>query len=117
MKIRLLMTTVLLAATQMAIADFQMETLVRSVELSPSNIILPASTNGMVTYRPCAAKCEVEYERARLTEATRFRVGGKGVKFEDFRTKFTAIRTDANSYALISVDTKTKTVTSIDIAP
>jgi hypothetical protein len=111
------MATMVLAASPAAIADFEIETLVRAVELSPSNIILPASTNGMVTYRPCAGECEAEYQRARLTDETRFRVGGRAVKkFDDFRVQFAALRSDPNSYALISVDTKTKTVTSINIA-
>lgn len=106
----------MLAASQATIAEFEIVTLVRAVELSPSNMILPATTNGMMTYKPCAGECDDEYERARLTAETTFSVEGKSVKFDDFRVKFAAIRKEEDSYALLSVDTKTKTVTNVDIA-
>lgn len=105
-----------LALCQPAVADFEIVTLVNAVETSPSNIILPSSLNGMVSFRPCAGECDVEYSRARLTEGTTFAVDGKAVKFEDFRKAFAVIRGTDDSYALVSYDTKTKTVTSIDVA-
>ena len=75
---------------RLAFAERVIVTEVDAVELSPSNIILPGSVNGMMTYRPCAGDCEVEYERARLTDATRFVVNGEAVKWEDFRVDFTS---------------------------
>ncbi len=116
MNIRTLFAVLILAAGQPAIADFEIVTLVRAVELSPSNMILPASTNGMMTYRPCADECEEDYERARLTPETTFSISGKAVKFEDFQQEFAIVKNIEDSYALLSVDTKSKTVTSIDIA-
>ena len=102
---------------QPAIAAFEIVTLVNAVETSPSNIILPSSTSGMVSFRPCDEECDaVEYRRARLTDATKFAVNGKAVKFEEFRKAFAAIRGTEDSYALVSYDTKSKTVTSIDVA-
>ena len=105
-----------LALSQTAYADFKIVTLVNAVETSPSNIILPSSTNGMVSFRPCDDGCEKKYERVQLTEATSFVVDGKRVNFEDFRNAFAVIRGSEDSYALVSYDTKTKTVTSIDVA-
>ncbi len=105
-----------LALSQAAIADTETLVLVNAVETSPSNVILPASTNGMMSFRPCGKGCEREYERARITEGTRFVVDGKAVNFEDFRNAFAVIRGKDDSYALVSYDTKTKTVTSIDVA-
>lgn len=116
MKIRMMIATMLLASGQLAIADFEIVTQVRAVEMSPSNMILPASTNGMMTYKPCAGECEMDFERARLTPDTRFSVAGEAVKFAEFQTRFATIRSAKDSYALLSVDTTTKTVTSIDIA-
>ena len=105
-----------LALSQPAVADNETLVLVNAVETSPSNIILPGSTNGMMSFRPCGKGCEKEYERARITEGTRFAVDGKAVNFEDFRNAFAVIRGTDDSYALVSYDTKTKTVTSIDVA-
>lgn len=96
--------------------DFKIVTLVDAVETSPINIILPATTNGMMTYRGCSEECDKEYERARLTDNTTFTVDGKKVKFDDFRQVYAEIRSLENSYALVSVDLKLGTVTNIDLA-
>jgi hypothetical protein len=116
MKIKTLLITVALACCPPVLAEFEMVTLVNAVELAPANIILPASGNGMVTYRPCAEKCDEKHERARLTADTSFTVEGKTVKYEEFRKVHAEIRSSADSYALISVDVARITVTSIDLA-
>ena len=95
--------------------EHTLETLVLATELSPANIIFPQSMNGMMTFRPCAEECDEEYERARITDSTRYTVNGRGVTFEDFRKDFAVIKGNDDSYALVSVDTKTKTVVSIQI--
>ncbi len=115
MKTRTIIAAFALLFTQSVFADRVIVTEVEAVELSPSNIILPGSVNGMMTFRPCAGECEREYERARLTETTSFVVNGETVKWEDFRVDFTTIRSADDSYALISVDLRTNTVTSIRI--
>lgn len=115
MKIRILAVLAMLAVARMAAAEFEIVTQVRATELSPSNIILPSTTNGMMTYRPCAGECDADYKRARLTNATRFSVAGRPVKYADFLREFSLIKNGKNSYALVSVDLKTKTVTGIDI--
>ena len=102
--------------SQAAIAEKTLVTLVDAVETSPSTIILPASVNGMMTYKSCPGECDREYERARLTADTTFKVDGKRVKFEDFRKEFDRIRKSEDSYALVSVDTKERTVVGINIA-
>ena len=105
------------AALFVAPAAFaQIVTLVRAVELSPSNIIMPASVNGMVTFRPCAGECDTEYDRARLTAETQFVLDGKQVRFADFSRDFGVARKSRDGYALISVDTKTRTVKRIEIS-
>jgi len=116
MKIKTLLITVALACCPPVLAEFEMVTLVNAVELAPANIILPASANGMVTYRPCAEKCDEKHERARLTADTSFTVEGKTVKYDAFRKVHAEIRSSADSYALISVDVARITVTSIDLA-
>ncbi len=79
MKTRTVLTALALLFTQSAFADRVIVTEVEAIELSPSNIILPGSVNGMVTFRACEGECDAEYRRARLTDATRFVVNGQAV--------------------------------------
>ncbi len=116
MPIRKSLLLLAMACCAPAFAEFQIVTLVNAVETSPSNIILPATTNGMMTYRGCSEECDKEYERARLTDSTSFTVNGKAVKFDDFRLVYAEVKQLENSYALVSVDTRTGTVTSINLA-
>ncbi len=116
MKIKTLLIITALALCPPVLAEFEIVTLVNSVETAPANIILPASVNGMVSFRPCAEKCDEKYERARLTADTNFTVEGKSVKYEELRKVHAEIRSSADSYALISVDVARITVTSIDLA-
>jgi len=112
---RILTVVAALAVAPIAAADLEIVTQVRAIELSPSNMILPGTTNGMMTYRPCAGECDKDYKRARLTDATRFSIAGKPVKYADFLKRLALIKNGAESYALISVDLNTKTVTGINI--
>ena len=116
MKIKTLLIVIALACCPPVLAEFEMVTLVKAMETSPTNIILPASANGMVTYKPCAEKCDEKHERARLTADTNFTVEGKTVKYEELRKIHSEIRNTAESYAFISVDVARLTVTSIDIS-
>lgn len=93
----------------------QNRTVVAAIEMSPSNIILPGSAVGTMTFKPCADECKAEYKRARLTEDTKYTVNGKAVKFDDFRREFATIKLDSRSYALVRYATTTKTVRNIDI--
>ena len=111
LKIALFTTLIVFSAGAAA----QLVTLVKATELTPSNIIFPQTTNGMMTFKSCAEECDKEYERARLTADTQYTVNGRGVKFEDFKRDLANFRSSRDSYALVSVDTKTKTVVSIQI--
>lgn len=116
MKFRIFAAVLALCAAPTSFADFEIVTQIRAMELSPSNMILPASTNGMMTYRPCADECDIDYDRARLTPETVYSIDGKTVRFEDFQSEFAVIKGTKSSYALLSVDVNNKTVTSINIA-
>ena len=116
MKIKTLLFVIALAGCPLALAEFEMVTLVSAVETAPANIILPASVSGMVTFKPCAEKCDEKYERARLTSDTVFTVEGKTVKYEELKKVHAEIRSATESYALISVDVARITVTRIDLA-
>ena len=113
-----LLATLALGTGAALAAPAQLVTQIEAIELSPSGIILPGSVNGMVTFRICKATdadCDKEFSRARLTPETRFIVGEKAVRFDDFRQDFANIRSRKNGYALVSVDKKSNTITSIQI--
>lgn len=114
MTVRTLLTVLLLMAFQPALA--QLKTVMNAVETAPSNIILPGNTNGMVTFRPCDDQCDEEYKRVSLNANTRFTVDGKAVKYDEFRREFATIKRAESSYALVSYNTDTNTVISIQLA-
>ena len=116
MKIKTLLIVIALACCPPVLAEFETVVLVDAVETAPANVILPTSVNGMVSYRSCEAKCDEEYERARLTSHTNFIVQGKVVKFEDFKRAHAEFRNVADSGAFISVDVARITVTEIELA-
>lgn len=90
--------------------------LIDAVELSPDNIILPATINGTMTFKPCVGDCDEEHKRARLTANTKFVVDGRAVKFDYFRREHATARRSEESYALVSYETETNTVTTIEIS-
>lgn len=116
MKIWKSLAVIALIVSHAAIADVKLVTLVDAWETSPSTMIMPASVNGTMTYKPCPGECKKDFERARLTADTAFAIKGKRVKFEDFRREFDRIRKNKDSYALIRVDRKSRTVVDINIA-
>lgn len=97
-------------------AGAEFRTLVEAIELTPSNMILPGSVNGTVTFKPCAGECEKEYRRARLTPETEFYVDGRKVKFDAFQDSMSLLRGNELAYALISVDSASLTITSLRIS-
>ncbi len=101
-------TLLLLSAPAFALVD--------AVELSPDNIILPATINGTMTFKPCVGECDAEHKRARLTAETKFSVDGKAVKFDEFRRNHAAFSRSDENYALVSYETETNTVTKIEIS-
>lgn len=114
MTVRTLLAVLFLMAFQPALA--QLKTVMNAVETAPSNIILPGNTNGMVTFRPCDDQCDEEYKRVSLNANTRFTVDGKAVKYDEFRREFATIKRAESSYALVSYNTDTNTVISIQLA-
>ena len=111
---RLVVLVAAVAALQPAFA--QIETLVNAVETAPSNITLPASNNGMMTFRPCAEECDKDSKRVRVTPGTKFVIDGATVKWEDFRKLFPTIRQSDDGYALVSYDTKNNTLVSLEVS-
>lgn len=115
MTVRKLIITACLLLTAPAFAE--LVTVINAVETAPKNIILPGETTGMMTFKACDDVCEdVPYERVQLTPNTNYKVDGKTVRFVDFRREFSLIKRGQDSYALVTYETATNTVTSLEIA-
>ena len=99
-----------------AMAQTQIVTVIDAIETSPANIILPANTSGMMTFRPCAEECKKDYKRVQLSAGTTFSVNGKAVKFDEFRRSFAIIKRAATSYALVTYEVETNKLISIHLA-
>ena len=111
MTIRKFLIAALLVFCQPAFA------LLNAVESAPDSIILPATLNGMVSFKPwCSGKCDDKYKRARLTANTKFVLDGRTLNYEDFRRGYAAMQTGEDSYALVSYETDTNTVIEIEIS-
>ncbi len=104
----LIVTLLLLGTPAFALID--------AVELSPDNIILPGTPSGTMTFKPCVGECDEDHKRARLTADTRFVIDGRAVKFDEFRRGHAALKRSEDSYALVSYETETNTVTTIEIS-
>ena len=106
--IRRVLTIAVLAVLALSGPVFAGEIIVDAIETAPSNIILPASTNGMMTFQRCEADCDDEHERVQLTAETRFSLDGRTLRFDEFRKEFLTIRRSESAYALVRYDTKTR---------
>jgi len=104
-----------LAISVAANAQFTFKTEVQAVELTPANIILPATTSGMVSFRPCDSDCTEDYVRVQLTPATTFAIDGKRLKYEEFRRSFASAKRSPKAYALINYDVETQAATNIEV--
>ncbi len=113
--VRTLLLGLTLCISAAANAQFTFKTVEDAVELLPSNIILPATAGGMMSFRPCDAQCDKPYVRVRLAAETTFSIDGKRMKFDDFRRSFSAARISSTSYALINYNVETRTATNIEV--
>ncbi len=114
---KLLIAASLISMAAVAQGQFVFKTEIAAVELSPRNIILPTTSLGMVSFRPCGGACDVPYERISLSPETTFSVKGERMKFDDFRRAMNTTRFSKVSYALINFDVDTKTATNIEVLP
>ncbi len=113
--VRTIALALLACLSATANAEYTIVTQVNAIELAPSNIIVPASASGMMTFRPCDSSCDEPYQRVQLADDTKFSFDGKRVKFDDFRRLMNSAGALASGYALIRYDTTTNTATDIEV--
>lgn len=111
MTIRKILIVAMLVLCQPAFA------LLHAVESAPDSIILPATINGMVSFKAwCGDDCDDKYKRVRLTANTKFVLDGQALKYDAFRRGYAAMRTSEDSYALVVYEADTNTVIEIEIS-
>ncbi len=113
MDYRRIVSILALALCVSATADIV--TVIDAVETSAANVNVPTSTNGQLSFKPCAEACDEKFISVRLTPATRFVVRGQQLNFADFRREFYKLRRGDDDYALVSYDTEKRLVTSVHL--
>jgi len=111
MNYRRIVSILALALCMSATADIV--TVIDAVETSAANVNVPTSTNGQLTFKPCAEACDEKFISVRLTPETQFIIRGRHVNFADFRREFYKLRRRYDDYALVSYDTEKRIVTSL----
>jgi hypothetical protein len=114
MNIRQYILIAMLAVSVPALA--QLSTLVEAVEAAPSEINLPTSPNGNLTFKPCWQECDADYISVRLTAGTQYLFQGEVVGFADFRKHFFNKRHSSDGYALVTYDADKNTATSVAVS-
>ena len=91
---------------------------VDGIETPPDGIILPATVNGMVSFKIYCSddECKDNYKRARLTANTKFVLDGQVLRYDDFRRGYAAMQAGKDSYALVVYEADTNTVIEIEIS-
>ena len=113
MKLRVLIAILAFATSWQASADFK--TVEKAVETTSSNLRLPVTDNGRLSFRPCHEVCNEDYVMVRLTPATMFVVAGSTVDYVDFRKRFYNLKPGSDVYALVRYDVGRSTATSIQL--
>ena len=113
MDYRRIVSILALALCMSATADIV--TVIDAVETSAANVNVPTSTNGQLSFKPCAEACDEEFISVRLTPATQFVVRGQQLNFADFRREFYKLRRGDDDYALVTYDTEKRLVTSVHL--
>lgn len=98
-----------------SVASADVITMVDAVETITANINVPTSPNGRLMFKRCSDTCDEDFLSARLTPETRFSFNGQKMNFVDFRANFFNLQRGSDTYALVSHDTNSKTVTSVSV--
>lgn len=114
MKIRISILLLAMSLSLPAIAS-ELTTMVRSVEASTANLIVPTSENARLNFKPCSEKCSEDYVSVRLTPATSYQVNGAATDFLGFRQAYFNLARDKDHYALVRYDVKSTAAVSVHI--
>ena len=108
--LRIFAMGVLLTVSVSALADFK--TIVRANEVRLSELQLPASVNGITSFKACSS-CEIQSVRA--SAETRYKLNGEFVSLGDFRRSLALVSERDLKVAIVMHHLETDLVTLVSI--
>lgn len=93
-------------------AQAEIQTIIDAVEVKPLFLSVPANASSRLAFKKCE---ECNSLTPRLTSVTTFSLGGNAMKFAEFRQRLISVRRSGNGMVLISINTETNTVNSIEV--
>ena len=110
MKLRTLITALLLLAAGHAVADFK--TVIEAHEVPLDQFIAPVSSSGMLSFRTCT---DCDLVSARLTPNTKYYVDRKAVELREFRRAFFSLRNRNAASLTVLEHLETDTITAVKL--
>ncbi len=110
MKIKLIITTILVVLAFPALADF--ETVSRAYEVNASSLTIPPSQNSRMRFNECE---DCDTRTVRLTPQTQYSVNGRKVRFDGFRKAVQSARQSKEAGVILLHHLQSDTVLSVSI--
>ncbi len=110
MKLKIVITAVLLMLAIPAAADFV--TSARAYELALSDLTVPPSQNSKLMFKECD---DCDYMSIRLTPNTQFKINGRSVRFDQFRETIRGVRKPGEALAIVLHHLESDTVKSVSV--
>ena len=110
MYIRKLLVLVLLGLSLAAAADFR--TITEAYEVDLSDLRLPGSENGTLTFKQCS---DCEAQTLRVTGKTRYVVNDRGVALSEFKNQLRRVRNRKTVAATVMHHLESNTITAISV--
>jgi hypothetical protein len=110
MQIRKLLALALIGLSLTAAADFT--TITAAYEVAVSDLRLPGSTGGTLTFRQCA-QCELE--TVRVNSQTRYVVNDHDLILADFKARLAAVKKPKDETATVMHHLESNTITAVKV--
>ena len=110
MKLKLIIAAMMLGLTMPAIADY--ETNYEAYELRLSDIRLPQSETGAITFKPCSS---CEFQTHRIDSNVRWLLNSAAVSFEEFEAATRIVRDRNTETVTVLHNLGSDRVTSVSI--
>ena len=111
MKIKILITALVLTLAMPAIADFKTVQLAHEVVLS--ELRLPSYVGGTIGFKGCS---DCPYQTERVSEDTRYFVDGRSVPLDKFRNAVSHIRNRSEQWVTVLHHLDNDVVTQVSIS-
>ncbi len=111
MKIKILITALVLTLAMPAVAEFTTVQLAHEVVLS--ELRLPSHVGGTIAFKSCS---DCPYQTKRVSEHTRYVVDGRAVPLDKFRSAVSHIRKRSEQWVTVLHHLENNVVTQVSIS-